>query len=183
MRTNHRFGAFAALTSSWLVAAAAAAAMLAVIILVRPASGHAAQVQGPVVSTTTTSLGKILVDSRGRTLYLFAKDKAGKSSCSGQCATFWPPVIAGAKPRVGSGATASLVGTTKRTDGRMQVTYNHHPLYTFAKDTKKGQTSGEELDAFGAKWYVLSPAGAKIAKPTSFSSSGGGGYSGAGYNP
>jgi hypothetical protein len=69
---------------------------------------------------------------------------------------------------------ASLLGTTKRADGRMQVTYNHHPLYMFVKDTKKGQTSGEAVSAFGASWYVLSPAGVKIVK--SAPSTGGGGY-------
>lgn len=71
---------------------------------------------------------------------------------------------------------ASLIGTTRRTDGRMQVTYNHHPLYLFAKDTKSGQTSGEGVDAFGAKWYVVSPAGSKIAKNGSSGSGSGGGY-------
>ena len=61
-----------------------------------------------------------------------------------------------------AGAKASLLGTTKRADGRLQVTYNHHPLYTFVKDTRKGQTNGEEVDAFGAEWYALSPAGTKV---------------------
>jgi hypothetical protein len=87
-------------------------------------------------------------------------------------------LIASGKPSVSGGAKASLVGMTKRSDGRMQVTYNRHPLYTFAKDTKRGQTSGEKVNAFGALWYVVSPAGAKLAKSSSSSSSsGGGGYS------
>ena len=153
-----------------LVATVAALALL----LLYPAMGNAAKAAGPVVSTGSTSLGTVLVDSRGHTLYLFAKDKSGKSSCTGQCASFWPPLIASAKPRAIGGVKASLLGTTKRADGRMQVTYNHHPLYTFAKDTKKGQATGEEVNAFGAKWYVLSPAGAKIAKPAP--SGGGNGY-------
>ena len=67
-------------------------------------------------------------------------------------------------PRVAGGAKASLIGTTKRADGRRQVTYNHHPLYTFVKDTKKGQTNGEGLNAFGANWYAVSPAGAKVLR-------------------
>ena len=87
--------------------------------------------------------GRVLVNSRGHTLYLFGKDRNGKSACSGQCASFWPPLIANGKPRVAGGAKASLIGTIKRADGRRQVTYNHHPLYTFVKDTKKGQTHGE----------------------------------------
>jgi predicted lipoprotein with Yx(FWY)xxD motif len=73
---------------------------------------------------------------------------------------------------------ASLLGTTKRADGRMQVTYNHHPVYTFAKDTKKGQTSGENVDAFGAEWFAVSPAGNAVKKSTTSTSGGGGGYAG-----
>jgi predicted lipoprotein with Yx(FWY)xxD motif len=126
-----------------------------------------------VVSTARTGLGRILVNSSGRTLYLFGKDRNGKSACTGQCASFWPPLITKGKPRVMSGARASLIGTTKRSDGRLQVTYNHHPLYMFAKDKKAGQTNGEGLNAFGGVWNVVSPAGAKITKP---STSSGGGY-------
>jgi predicted lipoprotein with Yx(FWY)xxD motif len=83
----------------------------------------------------------------------------------GQCATFWPPLIATGKPRAAAGTKASMLGTTKRADGRLQVTYNHHPLYTFAKDTKKGQANGEGVIAFGGQWFVVSPAGTRIAKP------------------
>jgi predicted lipoprotein with Yx(FWY)xxD motif len=128
------------------------------------AASQAAGAKGPVVSTATTSLGRILVDARGHTLYLFGKDKNGKSACSGACATAWPPLIATAKPRAGAGAEASRLGTTRRADGRLQVTYNHHPVYTFIKDTKKGQTNGEGLTAFGGTWDALSAAGAKVAK-------------------
>lgn len=157
-----------------LVAAAIVAALAATIFVLLPPATHAAQGKGPVVSTAKTGLGRILVDSRGRTLYLFGKDRNGKSACSGQCAGFWPPLIASGKPRAAGGAKASLIGMTKRADGRMQATYNHHPLYMFAKDKKAGQTNGEGLSAFGAKWYVVSPAGSKIDKDSS--SSGGGGY-------
>jgi predicted lipoprotein with Yx(FWY)xxD motif len=159
-----------------LVATAAALAMLATLalLLLNPAASGAAQAKGTVVSTTTTSLGRILVNSRGHTLYVFEKDKNGKSACTGQCATFWPPLIAAGKSTAAGGAKESLLGTTKRADGRLQVTYKHHPLYTFAKDTKKGQTSGEGLDAFGGEWFAVSPAGAAVQKK----SSGGGGYGG-----
>jgi predicted lipoprotein with Yx(FWY)xxD motif len=116
----------------------------------------------PRIAAASSSLGRILVDARGHTLYLFAKDKGGKSACNGQCAGFWPPLIASAKPIAAAGAKASLLGTTKRPDGHLQVTYNHHPLYTFVKDARKGQTTGEEVNAFGAEWYALSPAGAKV---------------------
>jgi predicted lipoprotein with Yx(FWY)xxD motif len=114
------------------------------------------------VSTTTTSLGRILTNSSGHTLYLFLADKRGMSACSGTCATAWPPLISSGKPRAGAGSKASLLGTTKRADGRMQVTYDHHPLYTFIKDTKRGQTSGEGVNAFGAVWDAVSPSGAKV---------------------
>ena len=136
----------------------------------------AAQSAGAKVSLGSTSLGKILVNSGGRTLYLFEKDKNGKSACSGACAGYWPPLITTGKPVAGAGVKASLLGTTKRADGRMQVTYNHHPLYTFVMDTAKGQTKGENLDKFGAEWYVLSAAGNKVEP----SSGGGGGYGGGG---
>jgi predicted lipoprotein with Yx(FWY)xxD motif len=163
MRTNHRTAP--ALTAPWLIAAAAAlAAVAAAIYLLNPPKTEAAGTAGTVVSTATSHLGRILVNSRGHTLYLFGKDRNGKSACSGQCATFWPPLIASGKPRVAGGAKASLIGTTKRADGRLQVTYNHHPLYTFVKDKQKGQTNGEGLNAFGAKWYAVSPAGAKVLR-------------------
>jgi predicted lipoprotein with Yx(FWY)xxD motif len=148
----------------WRIGAAALATLAVSILLLHPPATHAAPASSTVVSTAKTSLGQILVNSRGHTLYLFGKDRNGKSACSGQCATFWPPLIANGKPRVAGGAKASLIGTIKRADGRRQVTYNHHPLYTFVKDTKKGQTHGEGFSAFGAKWYAVSPAGARVVR-------------------
>jgi predicted lipoprotein with Yx(FWY)xxD motif len=142
-------------------AALAAVAALAVLLL-NPMGSDASSSSGPSVSTASTSLGRIVVNSGGRTLYMFGKDKRDKSACAGMCAEFWPPLIAGGKPRATGGARASLLGTTKRADGRMQVTYNRHPLYTFVKDTKKGQTHGEGLTAFGGQWNAISPAGSKV---------------------
>jgi predicted lipoprotein with Yx(FWY)xxD motif len=163
MRRNHRTGG--ALTMPWLIAAAAAlAALAAAIFVLNPSKTDAAGTAGSVVSTRSTSLGRILVNSRGHTLYLFGKDKNGKSACTGMCATFWPPLIAAGKPRVAGGAKASLLGTTKRADGRLQVTYNRHPLYTFVKDKQKSQTNGEGLTAFGGQWNAVSPAGAKVVR-------------------
>jgi predicted lipoprotein with Yx(FWY)xxD motif len=166
MPTRHHSTAARAAAPLGLIATAAALAALAAVafLLLRPATGNAAQTSGAIVSTAKTSLGRILVNSSGHTLYLFGKDKNGKSSCSGMCASFWPPLITTGKPRAGTGAKASLLGTTKRADGRLQVTYNHHPLYTFKKDTKKGQTNGEGLSAFGAKWYAVSLAGARVLR-------------------
>jgi predicted lipoprotein with Yx(FWY)xxD motif len=141
---------------------------------------HSAKV-GAKVAVANTALGRVLVDGRGRTLYLFAKDKHGRSACSGKCAGFWPPLIASGKPLATAGAKASLLGTTKRTDGRLQVTYNHHPLYTFVKDTRKGETNGEELNVFGAEWYAISAAGSKVEKSDTTGSSGGDPTPGGGY--
>jgi predicted lipoprotein with Yx(FWY)xxD motif len=128
------------------------------------------------VDVRTTSLGKILVDSQGRTLYLFKKDSGRKSACTGACAKAWPPLRASGKPTAGRGASASKLGTIKRSDGKPQVTYRGHPLYTFVKDTKAGQTNGEGLTAFGSSWFALSPAGNQVSKPSSPAPGGGGGY-------
>ncbi len=84
------------------------------------------------VSATSSKLGKILVDTTGRTLYLFLKDKGTASTCSRACATVWPPLVTEGKPQTGPGASAPLLGTTKRTDGKVQVTYHGHPLYFYA---------------------------------------------------
>jgi predicted lipoprotein with Yx(FWY)xxD motif len=126
---------------------------------------------GTKVAVANTGLGRILVNARGHTLYLFEKDKSGKSACSGQCATFWPPLITSGKPIAAAGVKASLLGTTKRADGRLQVTYNHHPVYTFYKDTRKGQTTGQGLDFFGGEWYAVSPAGKTVEKEAKTASS------------
>jgi predicted lipoprotein with Yx(FWY)xxD motif len=128
------------------------------------------------VGTATSGLGQILVDSKGRTIYLFEKDTGMKSACSGACASLWPPVRANGKPSVGDGANASQVGTTTRSDGAPQVTYNGHPLYLYQGDQKPGDTSGQGLSAFGAAWYALSPAGNQITGQASSSGGGGSGY-------
>jgi len=116
------------------------------------------------VAIKSSGLGRILVDAKGRTLYLFEKDKGTTSSCYGACASGWPPYTTLAAPQAGSGAAASLLGTTTRTDGTTQVTYKGHPLYYFVGDTKPGEVTGEGVNAFGAKWYVLAPSGNKIDK-------------------
>ena len=127
------------------------------------------------VRVADTALGKILVDSQGKTLYLFEQDTGTTSTCSGGCATAWPPLRASGKPTAGSGAKASLIATTPRSDGKPQVTYDGHPLYYYQGDSKAGDTNGQNVDAFGAEWYVLSPTGDAITTATS-SSSGGNGY-------
>jgi predicted lipoprotein with Yx(FWY)xxD motif len=139
------------------------------------ATASAATRSSATVSVAKTGLGKILVDSKGHTLYLWAKDSGTKSSCSGACATAWPPLRASGKPTAGSGAKASLLGTTPRSDGKPQVTFKGHPLYGFQGDSKPGDTNGEGSTGFGAAWYVLSPTGAQITGAPS-SSGGVNGY-------
>ena len=110
-------------------------------------------------------LGEILVDSQGRTLYLFQKDSGTTSSCTGACAAAWPPLRSSGNPVVLGAANASLVGTTARSDGKPQATYNGHPLYSFVMDTKSGDTNGEGLTAFGGTWFAVSPAGNSVPPP------------------
>ena len=113
------------------------------------------------VATGRTTLGTVLVDGRGRTLYLFEKDKGATSSCYGACASVWPPLTS-AKGVAAGGLPAARLGATKRTDGTTEITYAGHPLYTYAGDAKPGQAHGQGLDQFGAEWYVLAPSGHKI---------------------
>jgi predicted lipoprotein with Yx(FWY)xxD motif len=120
---------------------------------------------GPATTVGVASaggLGEILVDSQGRTLYLFEKDAGTTSACSGDCAIDWPPVTTAGRPTVGDGLSASRVGTTTRSDGRTQITYNGHPLYLFRGDLVAGDAYGQGLNSFGAAWYVVSPAGSEI---------------------
>jgi len=119
------------------------------------------------VKTGSSSLGRIVVDGKSHTLYLFEKDKRGKSACSGACAQNWPLLLTKGTPKAGAGAKSALLGTTRRSDGTIQVTYNGHPLYTFVADNgKRGSTTGEGIDAFGAKWYVV--AAKRTAKTGSY---------------
>ena len=127
-------------------------------------SAGATVTSGATVKTRTTSLGKIVVNASGRTLYLFEADKHGKSACYGQCAKFWPPLLTSGKPVAGPGVKAKLLGVTMRKNGKHQVTYGGHPLYRYSNDEKAGQTEGEGLKAFGAGWDVVAPSGKKIDK-------------------
>ena len=125
-----------------------------------PASGGASSVA--TVSATSTSLGTILVDGSGRTLYLFEKDQSDQSACAGACAAAWPVDQTSGTPKAGSGVKASMLGTIKRGDNTTQVTYNQHPLYYFQGDSGAGQQNGQGVDAFGAKWFVVNPAGGAV---------------------
>jgi predicted lipoprotein with Yx(FWY)xxD motif len=142
-----------------------------------PAAAIAAK--GGTVNSASSSLGQILVAKNGMTLYMFASDQNGKSSCSGPCAQFWPPYTG--TPKAGSGLDASLLGTTMRSDGTTQVTYNGHPLYTYAGDSGPGMTNGQGLSTYGALWWVVAPNGNVIKTAAQQSSTSGGGGGGYGY--
>jgi predicted lipoprotein with Yx(FWY)xxD motif len=124
--------------------------------------GTAATTGAETVDLRTTQLGRILVDAQGRSLYLFEKDTGTASTCYGACAGIWPPLTVSGTPNAGAGVAAGKLGTTKRTDGKTEVTYNGHPLYYYVADTAPGQTQGQGLNQFGAGWDVLAPIGNKI---------------------
>ena len=126
-----------------------------------PAASPAAA--GATIAVAANSkLGQILVDGQGMTVYLFVVDTGTTSSCYTSCAALWPPVLTTGAPQAGAGATASLLGTTTRTDGKVEVTYAGHPLYYFIQDKAPGDTTGQGVNSFGGLWWVMSPAGAAI---------------------
>jgi len=137
---------------------------------------------GTIAGGEVAGVGTVLVDSEGMTVYLFTPDEGTTSTCYGGCEAAWPPVVAEGKPTAGEGATSSALGTTKRKDGTMQVTYNGHPLYTFSGDTAPGEAVGQENDG---TWFVLDESGEAVkggapsggtTESTTTGSSGGGGY-------
>ena len=111
---------------------------------------------------TNSKLGQILVDGSGRTLYLFEADKGTSSTCYSGCAQYWPPLITNGAPKAGAGVTASLLGTTIRTDGTTEVTYGGHPLYYVVTDHNPGDATGQGVNNFGAPWDVVGPDGKQI---------------------
>ena len=121
-----------------------------------------ASVGAAKVAVANSPLGRILVDAGGNTLYLFQQDTSTVSTCDGACAASWPPLTTTGDPEAADGVSAAELGTTKRTDGTTEVTYNGHPLYYYAGDAKPGDTTGQGLDFYGAEWNVLSPSGEKI---------------------
>jgi predicted lipoprotein with Yx(FWY)xxD motif len=148
--------------------AAAGVAAAAAVTQQSPRSLAASSATAGRVTLHKTKLGKVLATSSGKTLYLFMKDKHGRSSCYSQCAGYWPPLMKKGTLRAGPGVKAKLLGTTRRKNGKRQVTYNHHPLYLYSADTGAGQVSGQGLSFFGGKWYVVSAAGRAIkASPPS----------------
>ncbi len=127
----------------------------------KPAASTTSSEGAPITVGTAKGVGKVLVDSNGMTLYYFQKDQNGESACYGACEQGWPPLTTEGEPQAGEGAMASKLGTTKRKDGTVQVTYNKWPLYTFVEDKKPGEDNGTDSKAFGASWYPLHPNGEK----------------------
>lgn len=137
-------------------------AVLAALAVVATAAATATSTR---VALRSTSIGHVLVGPNGHTLYMFAADHTKLSTCYSACALSWPPLLTVGAPAAGTGVKASLLGTTKRKNGKLQVTYAGHPLYFFSFDKTAGSTKGEGLHAFGANWWALSASGAKILKP------------------
>jgi len=126
----------------------------------KPTSAGGAEGGDGIVSAAKVGdLGTVLVDSQGLTLYDFHKDKGGKSSCYGACAGAWPPLLTDGDPQAQGPAERGKLGTTKRKDGTVQVTYAGWPLYTYVGDQGPGEANGNDIDQFGAEWYALQPNG------------------------
>jgi predicted lipoprotein with Yx(FWY)xxD motif len=149
----------------WSAALAATAAVAVIPVASLAAPG------GPTASAATSrthltlhkgKLGRFIADGHGRTVYLFEKDRKGMSSCYGSCAQVWAPLMTTGKAQAGGGVKASKVGTTTRRGGGRQVTYGGWPLYYYAGDHGAGQTHGQGINEFGAKWYVVAASGKKI---------------------
>ncbi len=127
-----------------------------------PASANAAASAAASVALGHSKLGSFLADGSGRALYLFEADKGSVSSCYSACASLWPPLRSAAAVKPAIGVSPALLGTTKRHDGTAEVTYRGHPLYYYAGDSKSGDTTGQALNQFGAKWYLVAANGNKI---------------------
>ena len=132
------------------------------------------------ITVATTPAGRVLVDPRGRTLYVFGPDSRGHSTCTASCATYWPPVPGADAKRGATAAVSATLGSIKRADGSSQLTANGYPVYTYVGDHARGQSNGQGTNLSGGLWWVVSPSGARVTKtlPSSAgaSSSGGGGY-------
>ena len=150
------------------VVASAAAIVLLVLLLTRGAdtpkraAAAARPPSPPSLLVRRTKLGRILTDQGGRTLYLFEKDKHGRSACFAACARVWPPALVSGRPRAGDGITASKLTTTRRGGSKLQLVYDGHPLYRMNADVRPGQTQGE---GFLATWWIVSPSGRRIVAP------------------
>jgi predicted lipoprotein with Yx(FWY)xxD motif len=136
-------------------------AILTVAVLA-PVAMSSQDVDRGTVSTHSSRFGRILFDGRGFALYAFTKDPRGRSVCTGACAAAWPPYIVRTAPRAGAGLKGSLLRTTRRADGRLQVTYNGRPLYYYVGDRAPGQILCQNVSEFGGLWLVARPNGTLV---------------------
>ncbi|MBJ7354781.1 MAG: hypothetical protein JHC98_08155 [Thermoleophilaceae bacterium] len=120
--------------------------------------------QKEISTGTVGGYGKILQDGRGHTIYLFTKEKSSKSECYDACAEAWPPVTTTREPFAGKGVTQSRLGTTRRSDGSRQVTYNGHPLYYYVGETQADQVLCQAVEEFGGLWYIVNKRGKAITR-------------------
>jgi predicted lipoprotein with Yx(FWY)xxD motif len=167
-----------------VLGAIGAATMLVATSQATVSSKSRVRATGTVVALRKTAIGTILVDSRGRTLYLFEKDRNGVSTCNATCVSYWPAFTSHGTPRAEKGVHQSLLRLSPSHNGVRQVTYAGHPLYTFVDDKRAGQTTGEGLSNFGADWYAIAASGRKVEQSQTASSgspSSGGYSSGGGY--
>jgi predicted lipoprotein with Yx(FWY)xxD motif len=118
--------------------------------------------KGAVVKVVDSQFGRVVADRKGEALYLFDKEKGKRSQCYGQCAVAWPPLLTKGKPRAGDGARKGLLGTTRRRDGKLQVTYAGHPLYYYVDDAP-GRILCHNVDEFGGLWLVVKPNGSPVS--------------------
>jgi predicted lipoprotein with Yx(FWY)xxD motif len=119
-------------------------------------------IQAATPTAHSSRYGTILFGGGGRVLYAFARDRGGRSNCSGACAKAWPPFLTNGTPKPGRGINGRLLGTTRRSDGTLQVTYAKHPLYYFKKDTKPGQITCQNVSNFGGLWLVVASTGRPV---------------------
>jgi predicted lipoprotein with Yx(FWY)xxD motif len=167
----------------------AAVAAVAIGVGVAATAATAAAPVGVYTSKQSTAIGKVLVNSTGRTLYHYSSERKNVVRCTGVCAKRWPPLVIAArvKPAAGSGVVASRLGTVKRPDGKLQVTYRGLPLYLYSGDKKAGDLKGH---GSAGSWYAMGPSGAilkvttsPVSKGTGGSGTGGSGTGGSGMSP
>jgi len=141
-----------------LTIALRACSALALLALTAPAAGA----QDALAQVTTSPDGKFLADAEGMSLYLFEADTENTSTCYDDCAAAWPPLLTEGQPTAAGEVDAAKLSMTERKDGATQVTYDGWPLYYFAKDQAPGDTKGQDVEGFGAEWYLVSPEGGKF---------------------
>ena len=146
-----------------------------------PGSTSASVAAGASVGVIRTPIGSVLTDVHGMTIYRFAPDQPGRSTCVASCASYWPPVPAPPSSTSPGGSVTATIGSVARPDGTKQLTVDGYPVYTYVGDKSAGKTTGQGLNTSGGLWWVLDPAGAEVTTPAGggSSSSSRAGYGGA----